>query len=203
MENHKLISEKDWYVSFPLECSLDRLKAWAHTEMSKNPGTKITSGEHDNAYWWGTECPPELKQRLEKICPLRPMGNHGYGPDHDWNTYIWESPEGGHLNKHSDGEGRGTTFMVLLEGEFKITTYDFKFPDQALDSYTYKPGEVFALKCGHRRYHDGETLTNYRLAIAVYNDHPTDPFRDHWDGYRPWWGERTEVIHKTDRWSGA
>ena len=193
---HKILSEADWYVSFPLDCDVEELKVWAKEKMKQSKGNKITSGEHDNALWWGTECHPKLKERLEKICPIRPMGNNDYGNDQDWNTYIWESPEGGRLNKHSDGEGRGTTFMIILEGEFKITTYDFKFPDQALGTYTYKPGEVFALKCGHRRYHDGDTLTNYRLALAVYNDHPTDPFRDHHDGFIPWWGEAGEKTHK-------
>ena len=42
------------------------------------------------------------------------------------------------LNKHSDGEGTKTTFMIILEGEFKITTYDFKFEGPTLGTYTYK-----------------------------------------------------------------
>ena len=172
-------SEKDWYVSFPLDCDLEELRTFAKETMASKEGSLTVTGEHDTALWWEAPTPPKLKERLEKICPL----------NEEWDCSVWEWKDGGILNKHSDGEGRGTTFIVLLEGRFEITTYHHKFPDKALDSYQYGPGEIFILKNGHRRFHAGKCLDNYRLAIAVYTKHETDPFRDHSDIFVPWWGE--------------
>lgn len=193
-QKHEIINETDWYVSFPLNCNIEELKTWVKSVQHLSLGTKFTSGEYENALWWGTECHPVLKKRLRQICPLRVIDSSSN--DKKWNTYIWEMPTGGKLNKHSDIQGNGTSFVIVLEGKFKMITYHSKFPDQQLDSYVINPGEIFVLKCGDKRFHSGECLTNYRLALGVYTHHPTDPFRDHSEHFVPWWGQTIKkIIH--------
>ena len=175
----EVLSETDWYVSFPLNLDIEELKEWAHEVMKEQgQGNPTVTGEHDDGVWWMAPTPLKLKTRLEEFCELNDA----------WQTSIWEFGQGGVLNKHSDGEGRGTTFIIILEGRFEITTYHTKFPDRALGSYTYGPGQIFALKNGHRRFHGGKCLDGYRLALAVYTKHEVDVFRDHSDNFVKWWG---------------
>lgn len=174
----EILSEKDWYVAFPLNLDVDELKEWAHEVMKSSPGSATVTGEHDTGLWWMAPTHPKLKARLEEIAQL----------NDEWDASIWEFADGGPLHKHSDGQGRGTTFIVVLEGRFEITSYHEKFPDRALDTYQYGPGQIFALKNGHRKFHGGKCLDGYRLAVAVYTKHETCPFRDHSPNFKEWWG---------------
>jgi hypothetical protein len=172
-------SESDWYVCFPLNMDLDDLKQWAHSIMKESPGKPTVTGEHDTGVWWLEPTPAQLKARLEEIAEL----------NDEWGTSIWEFGDGGPLHKHSDGQGRGTTFIIILEGRFEITTYHEKFPDRALGSFQYGPGDIFVLKNGHKKFHGGRCLDGYRLALAVYTKHETCPFRDHSANFKAWWGD--------------
>ena len=179
----EVISEKDWYVAFPLNLDIDELKTWAHSIMEEQgPGSPTVTGEHDTGVWWMAPTPQILKTRLQEYCEL----------NDEWQTSIWEFGNGGILNKHSDGEGRGTTFIMILEGRFEITSYDIKFPDRALDTYEYGPGQIFALKNGHRKFHGGRCLDDYRLALAVYTEHEVDVFKDHSEHFVKWWGKKQD-----------
>ena len=35
---HKILSEADWYVSFPLDCDVEELKVWAKEKMKLSKG---------------------------------------------------------------------------------------------------------------------------------------------------------------------
>jgi hypothetical protein len=67
----EVLSETDWYVSFPLNLDIEELKEWAHGVMKEQgQGSPTVTGEHDDGVWWMAPTPPKLKTRLEEYCEL-------------------------------------------------------------------------------------------------------------------------------------
>ena len=170
-----IVTEKDWIVSFPLKIDIHELIVWARRVQCSSKGNLSTTGEHDTGYWWYADTHPLLKKRLEQIVPLNP----------DWPSSIWEWQDGGPLNKHSDGLGRGASLVVVLIGKFEIYRHCAN-TGEILDSYIYGPGEIVALKNGHKTPHSGKCLQGYRLAVCTFATNENDPFRDYGRMVKSW-----------------
>lgn len=173
----EVLAEKDWIVSFPLKVDIHELILWARKIQCSSPGTVSNSVEHKTGLWWFAETHPTLKKRLEEIAPLNP----------DWPSSIWEFQDGTPLLKHSDGLGRGASMVVVLIGNFEIFRH---CPEtgEILDSYIYGPGQIIALKNGHKTPHSGRCLDGYRLAVCTFATDKDDPFRDY-GKMTPCWAE--------------
>lgn len=172
----EIIAEKEWFVSFPLNVDLNELIDWSQKIMASRPGSPTTTGEHETGIWWMEETPKVLKDRLLKIVDLNP----------EWPSSIWEWADGGPLLMHKDGVGRGASLISILKGKFEIFRHD---PDtgEISDSYVYGPGQIVALKNGHKTPHSGRCLEGYRLAICTFATNENDPFRDY-GKFREKWG---------------
>ena len=171
----QVVAEKDWIVSFPLNLDIHELTAWARRIQCSSEGNPSLTGEHATAKWWYAETHPMLKQRLEEIAPLNP----------DWPSSVWEFQDGGPLLKHSDGLGRGASLIVVLIGKFEIFLHD-NTTGKIIDSYIYGPGEIIALKNGHKSPHSGRCLQGYRLAVCTFATNENDPFRDYGQFRESW-----------------
>lgn len=171
----EVVCEKDWIVSFPLKVDINELIVWARRIQCQSQGNPSLTGEHATGMWWYAETHPLLKQRLQEIVELNP----------DWPSSIWEWHDGGPLLKHSDGIGRGASLVAVLVGKFEIFSH---CPEtgKILDSYIYGPGEIIALKNGHRTPHSGRCLQGYRLAVCTFATNENDPFRDYGKMKKSW-----------------
>lgn len=163
-----VIIEKDWIVSFPLNIEIAELIKWAKEIMNSQPGNPTVTGEHETGIWWLAETPKILKERLLQISNLNP----------EWPSSIWEWADGGPLLKHKDGLGRGASLVVVLIGNFEIFRHDEE-SGEIIDSYIYGPGQIVALKNGHRIPHSGRCLEGYRLAVCTFATNTDDPFREY------------------------
>ncbi|GEM_PF-6964884 len=171
----EVIMERDWIVSFPLNIDIHELIVWARKIQCASKGNPGVTGEHDTDLWWFAETHPVLRKRLEEIAPLNP----------EWATSIWEWHDGGPLKKHCDGLGRGASLVVVLIGKFEIYRHCNE-TGEILDSYVYGPGEIVALKNGHKTPHSGRCLEGYRLAACTFAANENDPFRDYGNLKKSW-----------------
>lgn len=164
-----IIDERDWMILYDLNLDIEELKQYAHEQMKLQPARISNEADHSTALWWPIPHHPTLKTRLEEICELEDTGIH----------YLWNWYDGTGLNRHQDGIQVGQALIVILEGEFTIYVYGedaaqkvgdkyVSNPDAVpIDSCRYGPGAIFALKNGHRMFHDGICHTESRLAIAT------------------------------------